>query len=357
MARKQDRFTRDAQLETGLRFGDQETALASLLASERQSRINTIRSAEGAARSATASAQASRPVLRKIYEEAGLTRQEANQDADTAMSGLGQAADVFRGAIARERAQAKTRIGESQASALGGVEERVGQIALGAQAARNQADTRWADAQSQIGQQFAGLQGQKGAFAALTVSQAKEAQRNRDVQLRSQDLAHQLDPLKARQIEAGVTGIDPVTGKPTPASRRAAQNKKGKGTLTRDQRQKRLDQVGYAQGVIRQLRTIDRTIGRSDVAGSLLTGRQIKDANGKTVLTIKPVGQQWASVALDLEFDGHVSRANRERLRRAGISAKRAGWNTTPRPKPRPRSSLSQQFQDASRGGVRPTGG
>src|SRR4051812_24436710 len=105
---KTDRYTQDAALEAELRFSPQETALASLLSSERSNRITTIKSAEGAARAATATAQASREPLRQAYHEAGLTRQEANTDVDHALSGLGAAADVFRGAIARERGQAKT---------------------------------------------------------------------------------------------------------------------------------------------------------------------------------------------------------------------------------------------------------
>ena len=187
MARKRprlDRYTQDALLEANVRFGPQESALAELLAGERSNRITSIKGAEGAAKAATAVAQASREPLRKSYHQAGLTRQEANADADRALAGLGTAADVFRGAVARERANAKTRIAEAQASALRGVDERLGQIALGAQSARTQADARYAGARSQIGRSFVDLARQRGDFTALSVARQREAQRARNAEFK-----------------------------------------------------------------------------------------------------------------------------------------------------------------------------
>jgi hypothetical protein len=115
---------REALLQSQVRFGQQERLLSQMLQDARDEYRTARKVEKGVARGVAKAARTAKPVIRKGYAEAGLTRTEANTEAERVLSSLSAAADPHRAAFARESAGAERRSAAAQNQALQELELR-----------------------------------------------------------------------------------------------------------------------------------------------------------------------------------------------------------------------------------------
>lgn len=339
-----------------LRYSPQEFALTQLLAEAKGLRRSTIHNAAAGAQAVLASTRAARAPVRGVYHDAGITRQQANQDTNATTAGLtGAGVDAIKAAIAREQGASRTKVGLEQANALDELSRRGVEAQSGAAYARTQADRQYTVDSQKIGAQAFQLAGEKGAFTDATLNTLA-------MQARADARQRRSDARLQRQTTASITGVDPLTGKPTAtqadrearraaAARKAAQQKKTGGltpTQISDRLQRAQTGVGYATEVIHRVKQLAPNVSRAELAHRLVLGLPLqteidaqtgrpptsKTTKVKThdVLSIKATNQLWVSIALDLAFDGHISRHNQALLQQLHVSPGRAGWNTQSNP-------------------------
>jgi hypothetical protein len=231
---------------------------------------------------------------------------------------------IKAGAVNESRAMAAA-LGQQQAAALTDLQSRGVRAREGAQYATENARSALIDALTKIGQQQTSLTGEKGAFEASVISGLQEAQAGRDF------TAGQNAQNRATSLLTA--GVDP-TGKVIPGGKADKPGKAStanKGRLpggaklrTTDAHAALIDKLQTAAGLAKEYKRANPHATRAQVADALMAGdpggtvhdtktTKVKlNPDGTEVKNpaIPAQGQFLTSLALDLLFDGHVSRRN-----------------------------------------------
>lgn len=327
MARKRSlasRYRRQVRAETGLRFDPEAQSIREAGRDARRQASGDIRAARQSARGIQRSSDRALPVARKRLGEA-LATVDTTPSPEVAASALGPAAG-------RDAAGAKRRLGEVLAGTEAELIMRKSDAAAGAASAVRQARSVLADSRGKLSSRSAALARQRGQFAQSRSGELVEGARDRGVKKRGQDKT-------AASSERGSkrsSGIDPDTGKPIPGGKLdpdangkpgdQSKPKNGVKPATSERVEGATSAIALARQQVQRLKSKEG-LGRAAIGPLLVEGRpgqSLKDPKTQQTIKVpgvKSVKQLWASIALDLEFNGgRVSSANLRRLKALGYT-------------------------------------
>lgn len=310
-----NRYASQINSETELRYGPQLSALASLLSNAQSDRNQALSVNASTAQAMGDAARLAQPEVDKAndsYLSQLLAAKGSLGNPDTAA--YAASGDPYKEALARDLAGAQARAAETTRDASRELTQRGLDARAGAASGARAINDRYSGQAQQIGQQAQELTGQSGAFAASRLAEllgddAKTAhdtsQAHADRQATSTNAANQnATTLAAAGVNPDGTVIP--GGKADPA----VKNKKIKWA-TPQQTGKAKDSIAAAKVAAEKMKAAGRS--RAEIAKLLVGGRpsqSVQDPNTGAISTVpgvEKVPELFASVALDLVFDGHVS--------------------------------------------------
>lgn len=379
MAKKPDPYTTQAQAQSLLRFGPEVSALTALLRDAEQNRDDQIRQASSGRKLALSEIEQANPLVQGAYEGA----QAAVQPAF--VNGGGIESSALQARLGEAGALARTQLANRRVSAV-----------EGASAQATQALRDFATSRGKIQQRAVDLGREQGAFLTSTISDMKGADATATAE------ANKLDATLTQQERNSLrsSGIDPDTGQPIPGgkldpSAKPGKPNSGKGWATLEQQGAAKDEIDDLLGWGNRLK--GGGVSRQDAMAGLTAGAepeplyrevQIKDAAGRVTGTKQErvlwkngepgnedgslTGTQKSTdtlpkaksklllqAALDMSYDGHLSRRTQKLLHDRGIQLGPLGlttfgeWLKTPEgqawkrsqsaPKPRPKPTTPAQ--------------
>jgi hypothetical protein len=357
------RYRQQASDLTLIRYGPEVSALTALMRQAQSDRTDRIRTARSTASLIQNAVDQARPQIASLYAKAGPAAQAAYNIAAPQLAAM-PAGSPFAAAAALERSGLQGRLTESRAGALTDLSSRRIAAQEGAAYAETAADRDLAKTRGQIGQRAQDLAREQGAFSASTIRDLLDADASAKAKAQADALGRQTS-LSTALIGQG---FDPTTGKPmtggkldpsTPMNQ-AAINKanreakaKGQKWLTAGEQGKIGDTLGQA---LHEAQTLQKSgAARHEVAGLLLEGAddvkgkpvyRTVEKNGKRVQerVLNPDGTQKTTgdipgvqqiksqllvqAALDVAYDGHLSKRTQRLLHKARIQIGPLGVRT-----------------------------
>jgi hypothetical protein len=357
MAKKRQRWAREAAMQALVRFGPEASGLKALERQARSTYQSTTRGAIGAAQTIVGEVDRARPQVKRNYDQAGLAAARAAHDVvNPVMDKLGPAAGTLAAATRISQGTGARRLAEERASALTDLSQRRVQAVEGAQFAQSNARDTLVGELAKIFERQQDLRRERGAFTAATAGQLREAARDRaqqmDIAELSAETQRQNSRRSARQQERNSlrsSGIDPKTGKPIPGGKLDPKAAKGEGRdwATKEQQQAaRRDfqqALDYAKDFSREraprheaANVLKRGVPASEAeiiydpqTGKPKVGKdgkRLKEPGIPAVPAIKD--ELMLTAALDIAYDGHLSRATQKKLHANGIKIGPLGAKT-----------------------------
>lgn len=401
-------YVQQAEQYAVIRYGPQVSGLRTLLDQARKSYQETVKNARAGSQAVQQSVAAAQPVIGQAYTDAGA--QMANAAAIVnADLGQGGPSSALTQAIGLEREGSANRLAREQAFSQAALQQRATDAVVASRAAITGAKEQRANTVGQILSQANDVAAQRGAFVTSTAQDlagdAASAQAKADAQAadRAQKLLiAKLNNRQDTQASIRSSGIDPKTGLPTQNAKTAAAKAEAdaikagnaaddkyltKFGMTRDEFLALPDdaRTKLAQSASSDGSTTEKTPAgvklatpaqfgsfqdsvssavsyakefkahgdkRSTAAQQLVQGKSsISITDPKTGAKVKTKGvpktdQLAASIALDLAYDGAISRRNRQELWKRGFTLDRLGY---PQPKKPP---TSKQVTRTAIGGI-----
>lgn len=373
MAAKKPRkstFASQAAQDALLRYQPQLRALADIQRTTEGVYATGVAQARGNADTTVATIDKAAPQVGGFFDAAGLAQARTASTVNADLAGLNLSPDL-KAAVGLEQADASSRVSSGRAQALTGLaQQRVGARA-GAQYATNKAHDDLVSSLEKIFSQRQGLLADQGTFTASETSRLRTAATARADTLASQRAGRS----QSERNSVRSSGIDPDTGQPIPGGRLDPKKRHGKTSATG----KPLNPAGAhdsaRQAIQKGIASLgaldpDRT-DRHHVAPSLVTGAPAekgqpiyaKDSTGKQTRVLNADGTpkttgdlpalpaigEWATIAADVYYDGHLSRANQRKLADNGYSIRSLGlptyaeWRKTHDPAAERRKRAAQQ--------------
>lgn len=341
--KKADRFSTQANLEAFVRYGGQLGELARMARDTKADAEVRARDSVAAGDAIAQSAKTATPELQRIYDSSLGEMAKRKGIMESQLAGLGQAANPYRAGGLFASTNTENRTSGEKASALrelvGRRQDAISSARFGAQQARQQGDSDVA----KIREKMLDVQAESGAYQAGRIGDLTEAQRKRalQVQLNREDNA-QSDRNSRRSANVQ-------------REKTAAQQKKNKGPKlqTADKHTSVRAEIDRAIAAAKQIKATGQSRG---IAAQYLTSdrpsKSSTDTAGNTVNTPgrKANDELTASVALDLAYDGHISRRNVQRLHDQRFSLKTLGLadRTGGGKKPKPKSKSGKPVSTVS---------
>lgn len=329
----QRQLRRQARLLAKIRFGGEIGALAQLLADAQSQRDTSISNARAGAGSLVETLEGIRPKIGGAYDAAERDRGAANAEAEAALAGLsGPTVDAIRAGRARERALGGEQLAGLEASAQTDVGGRQVAARSGAEQERRQAEAQYRADSRKVFDSLSELQGRRGAFIETSLADLTEKQRQRAVE--EENLALDRDKFEA-DVAAGRAqrGIDRATLAETKRANRADERQarrdardkrrgvggkpsRGLGSLTPEQEGTHVDKIEEARNWANQLRKAGKS--EEEVRRALKNGVDQETSSGAKI-KIPAYSDLHTNAALDLSYNGHLTRPNVRRLHSRGV--------------------------------------
>jgi hypothetical protein len=362
MAKKRDPYLADAQAQSIVRYGPEISALKALQLAAQQSYEDRLRAAKTARQFTVGAVDQALPQVAAAYQGA----QQATTPAFAQQGGL-------------EAGALTARMGEAQALAQQQLAARRVSAVEGQGAARDQALRDFRLDRQKIGDRVTDLSREMGAFTTSTATDAKGAAAAQQTEL--DKINAQLGQSERNSIRS--SGFDPDTGLPLPGGKADPRNR-GKSSRDWVTHQQQQETGAEIQRLIKEAAE-SHAAGekRHEVADYLVNGapagkqpvyevvpdpkapggkrrqkKLVRDANGNLVeATVDDPGfekaksQLLASVALDIAYDGHISRRNQKLLHDNGIQIGPLGLPTYGEWERRRRRTANQNRNPHATGG------
>lgn len=383
MASLAKRFRRQVEAEALLRFNPERSAIEAQLAEAKGTRKQAVRAARGVARGIQAAADQAQPRLAAGYGEARDVLSRVEGDVQRAVGALGPVADPLRASMARDSAGTQRRLAETLAGASAELTQRRFDAEAGKANAIGLAHSQYASESSKLGERLRQLGIEEGAFQQGRTGELVESARDRRTTVR--------ENRRDRRARARLQEDDQAFTREEKAKDRAAS--RGPGGVKRAtpeahdewrdkfaealavaQRRKAALEIKGVTGRDARRRTADLLVkGREEVPEEVNWERydelrkkdpNMSEAEAKAKATepglpaLEPFQEKLASIALDVAYDGHVSRENAKWLHRQGFTLKDLGLPSYTTVKGGSRRSRSQRPGNAPagrRGQTRPT--
>lgn len=355
-----DRYRPQAQQEAALRANPQKRALQQALDEALGARDSTVTAARGTARGLRQSIRAARPSIREIFDTAGQqlaagTGAVAPNMSSPQGSAIGQAA-------ATEHQAALDRNTAARASTLTDLDQQRVRATEGEAFAVRQAGTQYQSDASKVLKQLLGVSADQGDYAATELSRLVEAARGRGVTLRGQDLSHQdrVASRKSQERTAAAKNKQTTQGKKwlplgdqndaqdtihqaldfakdfvPHASRKEAATALRQGV--KDQKVKNLPINDPATGKQRIDQKSGLKLYRDPDTGKSTTQPE------QSIPGVPSFDDAYVQAALDVAYDGHLSRATQNMLHRRGIKVRQLGLPTYQQWRARNRSNPTER--------------
>lgn len=358
---RQRRLADDAALQAVVRFGPEESGLATLAQQLRANYKTSVNQARATSGGIIAAVNEARPEMAKVYDDAGLEQARAASVIGPDMARLGPVANAVQLAASTEAAQGGRHIAEGRAAALGGLAERKVQAAQGAQFATQNARKTFVSDMAKLLERRQGLGREKGAFTAATINALLEKEADRALTRRGQDVG----AATTRRGQDVTTRGQDLSHADRVAGRRAAAAKDRKSKTPTGEK---INPAGEHRSIrdeiskgVSSLRTLDpdRDVSNWGSLGNLLqsgakskrivdpkTGKP-KVSGGGTELTtpeVPSIGSLSARVALDMYYHGGISRETRQRIWDAGYSVEKLGLKGKAARRRSPLASMRNPF-------------
>lgn len=337
---KPSKYQAQIDSETDLRYGPQLDALATLLSnaqSDRNQALSVNTSTANALSNASRLAQPDVSKSNQDYLSQLLAAKGTLGQDSAAWAGSG---DPFKEASARDFANAQVRAAETTKASSDELTQRGLDARSGAVAGARAIGDRYAGQADQISQQAQSLTGQSGAYAASRLAEllgadAKTAhdtaQARADRQTSSTNAANQNSTTLAA---AGVNPDGTIIpgGKADP---KVKDKNKPVKWQTPQAAGKVSDTIAAAQATAEKMKTAGRS--RAEIAKLLVGGRptqSVQDPNTGAITSVPGVAkvpELYASVALDMVWDQHVSGRNVALLHKRRLKISDLGLPTKPK--------------------------
>jgi hypothetical protein len=392
-------FSTQAELEAFVRFNPQLSGLAQMLSQTRGEAETRARDAIAGGEAISQSARMARADTDQDYKSATASTQARNSTLAAELGKLSPAAESYKAAGLSEASAGLTRLTAAGSRAKQEFSSRSADaVAAGRYGAKAARDQGASDARS-IMDKIQGVTAEAGAYQAGRVGELTEARRQRANELAKTRAAN----AQSERNSIRSSGKDPDTGKAIPGGSLdpdgdgvAGEKKKPKSNLaTPTQGEDLQAAIGKAKRYAASLKGIGKQ--RSAVAKDLVLGREAKDIfdrdayrdllagkaidgetakdpkSGKIDKTlarniattklpaIPSFDELAASVALDIVYDGGISKVNRAKLHGPGggknprYKLRDLGLPTEPpKPKkPKPKPSLNNGASGRANVGTR----
>lgn len=334
-----DRYKQQVLAESLLRFNPEISSTKATLQDLAGQRDQSIASAGSAAHGARVAISSALPQVKDAYGSADAAVARAAQEIGLpAVASLGPSqTDAIRAATSRDVAGARTRTATGLADAIQQFQNRGVDAAHGYLSAVSQAQGTYAEGAGKLRDRLGQIAKEQGAFAQGRTGQLVQSALGRGVTRRGQDVTS-ASAQAGRQI---------AKDRLAETRRHNLQIEKGSGKgaakpATAKEHGETADSISSALQQAKQLRGAKLT--RQEAAGALVggipAGSKVDEAKYKKLVdqgvdkavarrqsvvkspAIKAVKRTHASVALDLAYDGHISRPNIDRLHQLGYSVK-----------------------------------
>jgi hypothetical protein len=335
MAKRNNRRSRNnndltiAQAEGNVRYGPQVTQVRDLYTQAAEQKVSDINAAKQNAASAIAFARGSRPEVNAIYKRGGNVAKTAAAEVANAFAPLSAGADPFRAAAARESQGAKTRMAEAASAARQELVDRATAAKSGQGFAVNQAQQTYASSAKKLGQKLQDVLGERGSYISgrLGTLANQRAAEQLKLNLAKMDDATKRDIADAANRTRADEGAANRKARADEgaANRKAKADSKGGGGGTRPTGTQRTTlsndfakALRYAQDYANNPKGGTPHERRAAARDALLRGAPAgKDSKGAYPGT-PSFGQLPLTLALDMAFDKHISRAHGARLHGLG---------------------------------------
>lgn len=328
-----DRYKTQVQAESTLRFNPEASTLRQAIMDLAAERDQQIRSAEISARGIQQMAKESNPQLGKYTREAQGTVNEAQGELTRTLGSSSLAP-----AAARDAAGSTRRLAETLSNARSENVARANEAEAGVGFARQNAEARYASETGKVRGRLGDLAREVGAFEQGRTGELTEAARGRSVTRAGQRSTARTAARGQRaqgerqedqqEFTAGEKAKDRAA-----ADKRAKSGPGGSKPATAKEVQRMKTDIAQAVNTAKAKKP---SYGRHELAPILVSGRPARNTPQGTLPAIKAAKSELAaSVALDVAYDGHVSRRNAQQLHKLGISVKDLGLPTYKKTKPR----------------------
>lgn len=325
-AKKPDGLTTQAKLESFVRYGGQLGELARMARDTNSDAQSRARDAVAAGEAISQSARMAEPELKRIYDSSlgEMNRREGIMRSELAK--LGSGADSYKAGGLFTSTTAQNRTSGEKASALRELVGRRQDAISGARYGAQQAKAQGASEVSKIKEKMLDVQAESGAYEAGRYGELKEGQRKRANDLaQTRERNAQSDRNSRRSANVQRERID------SQEKRDAAKDaKKPKVKLqTNEKHNATRSEIDRALATAKSIKAEGDS--RALAAAYLTQDRPSKSKRDPATNTTtstpgrKANDELSASIALDLAYDGTISRANIQRLHAQRYSLKTLG--------------------------------
>lgn len=309
-----------------VRFGKERSDLTALVQEAATNLQTDLVAADAASRSAAHYARASRPAIKHIYDTAAGSLAGTRQDVANAG---GPVTAIGRGVLAREQAGAQNRLAAARARSEQDIEDRIGGAISGKTYAQTAARDKYRTTISDLSSKLRDIDDRQGAFVVSEMGNILEKNAGRRAASRNIRLTSSLGESKvitsgafAGRTQAEVKAMDPKQ-RTTIAKQYEKSGGKGKkkNAATNEDRQQFETAFATAKQYAQVLSTGKKPDGSAvrDKKTNKRIGALGRGQTGQQLIS-KINNQAALSAALDMVYDGHISRETARRLHEQGIN-------------------------------------
>lgn len=339
-SRQARRESRLARAEAQLRYGSQINALKrtrkDLLSGYRKERADY----EAAGKMNEASAARAMPALQKAMSDfvgpvsqarSSALRQESNKLPD----------GLYKSILRAEATEAPARMAKTLGDAASELSLRRSNATIQAQQGAQGAYARMKGDRAKVTSELDDILNQSGVYKSTRVGELRTDRLERTGKRRQIRNENRREDAKERRRQREADSDDAFREEQARIRNTQAQarlDRQGKPGAAKKPTGARVESaisaIGYAKSVAVQNKS--KGVERNKVATALVRGTadQTDPDTKKKKLGVKKTSELWASIGLDLAYDGHISRVNRSKLRKLGYSMGQLGLPKTPKRKP-----------------------
>lgn len=293
--------------ESQIKYGPQLSAVRALKGEARSTYRGDVRAAKTTAAAAVKGTKQARKPTRRNYNQALSGIRNAYSDVQSAFANLGAGADPFRAITAREQGGYRARTHAAKASALHELVDRAADARAGRQFAVSNAQANRNRTIGTLDQRLSDLIGERGTYTAARLGEIGQQRADKRASRQTQlDVAREQGK-QSRQTARAKAKIEAKTGTGSGAS--GGGRKKSVSDIRMFSTELNRLSTAVSQG---RTDPKGRSRSRSDIATSLTSGLSAKQTGGSAISAAKD--DLALSIALDMAYDGHVSRYNQHRL-------------------------------------------
>lgn len=319
-----------ARLDSQLKLGPQGTVLRQLLSDAAAAYTRTRKVNSSNEVGIKAATQEARPDVSAAFDQA-LSSVSAQRAA------LGASNDPQASAYTR-------RVSEQRANALNDLTQREVRATEGRVYANQSARDEYLGGKQKIQGQMLDLAQQQGALTASTLAQLKDEQRKRSLENRRIGVTEDSLAERKRHDQAQEATAQA-------RARQQAKAKTGVKWATPQQHAKARSDIEQAVSYVNQLK--GHITSRAKLIQTLTQGVPAgKDDDGSVLPAIPKFAPDYVKAAVNLVFDGDLSRADLQRLHNQGLQLHRLGYKVRPPQGPKPKHGVSAALGDLARGGA-----